>query len=302
MNLPIPRLPTGLLLAAALLPLMAVRAQSPLPQAPKPPSGEKKPPGPMDSGLATLEQWYAAQRSADLRSALARYADELTALQKSLIAAGDNSGAAKVQLELEKVLPVLGTAPKPAAGEGGADDFSMFEEAPPQATLPATEVTPADLDAILRAFQSVKDPGITAPEIPGTAAKPAGKSGRRILKMSAAQLTGSYVPDSGQYYWNRKGVTASWTLSDMPATSCRLVLHYACDDKTGGGHVTVRMGTAKLEAEVPVTGSWSRFRDLSIGPFPVTDSRVDLVVEAATLREGASYLFDLKAVMVIPGE
>lgn len=301
MKPPAPFFPIRLLLAAVMLPVIPLQAQPP---DPKPDAEATKPAGSAsatDSGLAALEEQYAAQRSADLRSALARYADELTALQKSLITAGDNSGAAKVQLELEKVLPVLGTAPKPVAGEGGADDFSMFEESVPETMLPAAAATPADLDAILRAFQSAKEPAATGPGTPGTTAKPGGKTGRRILKMSAAQLTGSYTPDSGQSYWNSKGVTASWTLSDMPTGTCRLVLHYASDDKTGGGHVTVRVGTAKLEAEVPATGSWTRFRDLSIGPFPVTDSRVDLIVEAGSLREGASYLLDLKAVLVIPG-
>lgn len=282
-------------------PLMApsLRAQ----EAKKP---AKAPDG--DPAMAALEKQYAAERSSDLLGALARYADELVALQKTLLTAGDAAGASRVQLELDRLLPVLGPAePPPAAG----DDASIFDEpSSPAPASPALDTTtPADLESLLRALQppatSPTAAKGTVPAKPDAATPPGrttGKAAKRLLKMAGAQLTGSYFPESGYYYWYGPGRRAVWTLSDLPTTSCLVVLRYACDEKAGGGKLIVRIGTTKVEVDVPPTGSWTRYRDLSVGPLAISDSRSDLVLEVASLKKDATALMDLKAVMVIPSE
>lgn len=263
---------------------------------------------PADPALAALETQYAAERTADLLAGLARYADELAALQKTLLTAGDAAGAARVQLELDRVLPVI--APVTAHQPPDGNEFSLFDEpaaAPSSpATLSADTATPADLESLLRALQPVPaaaasgNPGGTAPK-PGFPAR-TGKTAKRLLKMASAQLTGSYFPESGYLYWHGPGRRAIWTLSDLPTTSCLVVLRYACDEKIGGGRLSVRVGATKVEVDVPSTGSWTRYRDLTIGPLAISDSRADLALEVASLKSGATALMDLKAVMVIPSE
>jgi hypothetical protein len=281
-------------------------------------------PGPAGSGtadpaMAGLEAQYAAERTADLLAGLARYADELTALQKSLLTAGDTAGAARIQLELDRVLPVL----VPVKAEPAADDFSIFEEtepAPGPATLPADTATPGDLETLLKALQPQPPSKTSGPGTPpppagkgtGTASGPGGapgktegapvKTARRLLKMSSAQLNGSWLPDLGYLYWIGTGQRALWTLDGLPATPCNVVLRYACDDKEGGGKLSVRLGETKIEIEVPPTGGWSRYRDLPVGTLANAANRADLVLEVASLKTGATSLMDLKAVMVIPSE
>lgn len=270
--------------------------------------------GGADSAMAALEQQYAAERTADLLAALARYADELSALRKSLLAAGDTAGAARVQLELDRVLPVVGTV---KAQEGG-DDFSIFEEAGDSpvnpAALAADAPTPADLESLVKALQSPASGA--APPASGTAGAGTGpggaaaskpdtapvKTARRLLKMASAQLNGSLLPDAPYLYWIIPGRRAAWTLSDLPAGPCKVVLRYACDDKAGGGKLAVRLGASKTEVDVPATGSWTRYRDLPAGTLDNAEPRADLVLEVASLKEGATALMDLKAVMVIPSE
>ncbi|MES2709515.1 MAG: hypothetical protein V4726_23160 [Verrucomicrobiota bacterium] len=264
---------------------------------------------PADPALAALETQYAAERTSDLLAGLARYADELAALQKTLLTAGDTAGAARVQLELDRLLPVI--APVTANPPPDGNEFSLFDEpaAVPSspATLSADTATPADLESLLRALQPMPaaaaasgNPGGTAPK-PGSSAR-TGKTAKRLLKMASAQLTGSYFPESGYLYWHGPGRRAIWTLSDLPTTSCLVVLRYACDEKIGGGRLSVSVGTTKVEVDVPSTGSWTRYRDLTIGPLAISDSRADLALEVASLKAGATALMDLKAVMVILSE
>lgn len=290
--------------------------------APKPvktlPAAKK---GSADPAMAALEEQYAAERTADLLASLARYADELSALQKSLLTAGDTAGAARVQLELDRVLPVVGTV---KAQEGG-DDFSIFEETGDStsnpAALAADAPTPADLESLLKALQapasgvapassnstesnkagsgSGSGPGGASP--PKSDAAPV-KTARRLLKMASAQLNSSLFPEAPYLYWIAPGRRAVWTLSDLPAGPCRVVLRYACDDKAGGGKLAVRLGASKTEVDVPTTGSWTRYRDLPAGTLDNAEPRADLVLEVASLKDGATSLMDLKAVMVIPAE
>lgn len=265
--------------------------------------------------MSALEAQYAAERTSDLLAGLARYADELTALQKSLLAAGDTAAAARVQLELDRVLPAVG----PVKAEPAADDFSIFEETDPASKplpLAAGTVTPADLESLLKALLPPAPGSSPIPAATGSGAgsgsgsggspsKPDAasiKTGRRLLKMASAQLNGSWIPDYSYLYWITTGRRAVWTIEDLPAVPCKVVLRYACDDKLGGGKLTVRLGEAKTEIDVPPTGSWTRYRDLPVGTLKNAAARADLVVEVASLKTGATALMDLKAVMVIPSE
>ena len=96
-----------------------------------PPTGAAEP----GSVLRELETRYAEDRAVALRLVLARYADELEALQKKLLDAADASGAARVQLERDRILPALGLAATPAEN---ADEFAAFEEPAPATALPLT--------------------------------------------------------------------------------------------------------------------------------------------------------------------
>ena len=126
-----------------------------------------------------------------------------------------------------------------------------------------------------------------------------GRGAKRILRMTNAQLEGTYDPAFGYYYWSG-GRSASWTLSDLAPGSYRLVLRYSCDAKTGGGKLSARFGGGKIELEVPSTGGWNRRRELVIGPFEITGSRADLILEPGKLSASASYLMDLNALLVQP--
>lgn len=253
---------------------------------------------PAPASLAALEANYAEDRAASLRRVLAKYVDELQALEQSLAAAGDASGAARVGLERDRVLPALGL---PAVAAADADEFAAFEEGadPPMPAVPAT--APAELDAILKSLlpggTAASPAANPAPATPGSAVP--GRGAKRVLRMANAQLEGTYDPAFGHYYWSG-GRSASWTLSDLAPGSYRLVLRYSCDEKTGGGKLSAKFGNGKIELEVPSTGSWNRRRELVIGPFEITGSRADLILEPAKLSSSASYLMDLNALLVQP--
>jgi hypothetical protein len=238
-----------------------------------------------------------------LRLVLARYADDLGSLHRKLLEAGDASGAARVQLERDRILPALGL-PEVAAEDAG--EFAAFEDAPAAPALP--RVAPAtlagNLDAILKSLQPPSPKaGLAAPAAdqakPGTPEQGPPKDSRRVLRMGTAQLKGSYDPAYGYVYWS-PGRSAVWTLNDLPPGAYRLHLRYACDDKEGGGKVQAKFGGKTLEAEVPPTGNWRRNRNLTLGPFEITASRVDLVLQPASLKPEALYLMDLTAVLVQP--
>lgn len=265
-----------------------------------PPTGAAEP----GSVLRELETRYAEDRAVALRLVLARYADELEALQKKLLDAADASGAARVQLERDRILPALGL---PATAAENADEFAAFEEPAPATALPLTAPasTSGDLDATLKTLLPPASATAAVPA-PGSAKSPPGfpgpvGRGRRVLRMANAQLRGSYDPVYGYVYWS-PGRSASWTLSDLPAGSYKLQLRYASDDKEGGGKLTVKFGSTKIEADVPPTGSWIRKRDLVIGPFEIKDSRADLILTPSSVRPGASYLMDLAGVIVLPAD
>ncbi|RYD32606.1 MAG: hypothetical protein EOP86_15315 [Verrucomicrobiaceae bacterium] len=147
--------------------LTALAVSLPLPFILRAADGERKKPanaGPAEPGpaaaaddpvLTALEARYAAGRNADLLAVLARYADELAALRRSLLAAGDAAGAARVQLELDRVQPLV--APPPTDAQGA--EFNVFEEpaakrpvapASPLSGKAATVPAPAEMEALLR--------------------------------------------------------------------------------------------------------------------------------------------------------
>ena len=253
---------------------------------------------PAPASLAALEANYAEDRAASLRRVLAKYVDELQFLEQSLAAAGDASGAARVRLERDRVLPSLGL---PAVAAADADEFAAFEEGsdPPMPAVPST--VPADLGAILKSLL----PGGTAtsaaagPAPATTGSAVPGRGAKQVLRMANAQLEGTYDPAFGFHYWSG-GRSASWTLSDLTPGSYRLVLRYSCDEKTGGGKLSARFGSGKIELEVPSTGSWNRRRELVIGPFEIAGARADLILEPVKLSSSASYLMDLNALLVQP--
>ena len=252
--------------------------------------------------LTELEARYAEDRAVSLRLVLARYADDLERLQTNMLEAGDVSGAARVLLERDRILPALGL---PAPPEEEADEFAVFEELPPAPAVPlsAPAATPRDLDALLKTLMPPAP--VTTAANPGNAGKPApsptspGRGGRRLLRMANAQLLGTYDPVYGYVYWSA-GRSASWTVNDLPPGSYKLQLRYACDSKEGGGKLRAKFGAGTMEVEVPPTGSWKRKSDLSIGPFAVGESRADLLLQPVSLSTGASYLMDLTAVIVLP--
>ena len=264
------------------------------------------PPGtpPAPEALPALDARYAEDRAGALRRVLARYVDELEALEKSLVTAGDASGAARVRLERDRVLPALGL---PVVTADDASEFAAFEEeTTPAPVPPVPAVLPGDLQAILQtllpAGAAPAPPEGAAPAPPGSGAMVPGRGTKRLLRMSNAQLQGTYEPLSGHYYWTR-GKSASWTLNDLPPGSYQLVLRYACDgNDDGGGKVEARFGTGKLEVKVPSTGGWKRRRELVIGPFQIADPRADLVLKSAPSDSVASYLMDLTALVVQPAD
>ncbi len=252
-----------------------------------------------DPALSALEQNYAQERAAAMRRVLARYVDELEVLEKSLAAAGDTTGAARVRLEHDRVLPALGLS---AVSSSDADDFAAFEEeAPVPALKPVPAAPPADFEAILNTLRPA--PATTAGDgktPAGPSASPAGnlKGAKRLLRMGNAKLEGTYDPTAGYEYWYSTK-TASWTLNDLPPGSYQLVLRYACHERDrGGGKLKVRFGPAKeIEINISGTGGWKRRRELTIGPFEIKDTRADLIFEA---RPSSLYLMDMVAVQVQP--
>lgn len=255
--------------------------------------------------LTNLQNRYAEDRAVALRLVLARYADELEMLQKNLLEAGDATGAARVQLERDRVMPALGL---PAVSAENAEDFAAFEEPVPASTLPAVmpASTPTDLDGILKTLLPAAPPSLPAQTAASTPpstppAGPPGRGGRRVLRMSTAELQGTYDPLYGYVYW-LGGRSASWTLSDLPSGSYKLLLRYASDAQTGGGRVRAKFGDTTSEADVPSTGGWKRKRDLMLGPFEITNSRAEITLTPASIRPGGSYLMDLSAVLVLPAD
>lgn len=286
-------LPAGCLFMLAGL---TVRAQ----EAPAP-GGSKGVQTLPDAAEQALENSYAADRASALRMVLARYVEELAALEQTLAAAGDASGAARVRLEHDRVLPALGL---PAVAAEDADEFAAFEEpaAVPEPAAPA--VLPRDLDAILQSLApAASNKTATSPLSTAAAgspdAGPSGKGSKRTLRMSTAALNGPLDPVHPWQYWS-SGRTASWTLSGLPAGTYQVVLRYACDDKAGGGKVSIRLGDTTREVEVTPTGNWKRRGALAAGSFVIKDSRADLVIQSAALYPGVSYLMDLMAVTISP--
>jgi hypothetical protein len=278
--------------------LAALPAQEPAP-APTPAAQPEAAPAAGLTPLAALEAACAAERTAVLRGVLARYADDLEALENSLIAAGDNSGAARVRLERDRVLPSLGL---PVTGAVDADEFAAFETPVDQPPPVLPSAVPGDLEGILKSLlPSTGDPKPPSPIKPDAPAPPvAGRSSKRLLKMNSAQLSGPYDPSLGYGYW-MAGRSATWTLSDLPPGSYRLVLRCACDAKDGGGgKVSAKFGSETIIAEVAGTGGWKRPRDLEIGPFQITESRVDLVLGVSFLTPNSTYLMDLYGLIVKP--
>ncbi len=283
----------GFLLGLTALPVAA--------QAPPPGAGSPAIPAGAVPPEEALANSYAADRAAALRQVLARYVDELAALEKSLAAAGDGSGAARVRLEHDRILPALGL---PAVAAEDADEFAAFEEPAAVPVPPAPAALPKDLDAILQSLLPGGPDKLEAPVLPAATAGtpgagPPGKSSKRLVRMGTAALNGTFDPVYPWQYWSA-GRTASWTLSELPEGSYQVVVRYACDDKAGGGKLTVRLGETTREVEIAPTGSWKRRRELVAGSFAVKGSRADLVLQPASMKQGAGYLMDLVAVMIVP--
>ena len=257
------------------------------------------------ASLEELERGYAEDRAAALRRVLARYVDELKALEASLAASQDAAGATRVRLERERVFPALGL---PAVEARGADDFAAFEEAVevPLALVP--RVLPRDFKGLVGSLLPLGAgvPAGAAPEgaadggIGGAEGGAGGKGARRLLRMASAQRSGVYDAASGYEFWT-EGKTAAWVLEDLPAGTYRLVLRYACSEQEGGGgKLLAQMGSAAVEEVVPGTGGWNRRREWVVGPFAVSGGRVDVVLKAASLASGGKYLMDFTALQVQP--
>lgn len=252
------------------------------------------PPPPLPPEFSELEKQHQKERAAALRGVLAKYADDLERLENQLTGSGDLKGAARVRMERDRILPVLGL---PMAEEAGADDFSLFEEEPELG--PSTAPLPAagELDALIQSLLAPSQPaGPSGSEGNASPSSPAPVP-RRILRMAGAQLVGSYDPVYGYVYWTSNR-TALWTVADLPPGQYEIVLRYACDARNGGGgKVEVSFGTGKLEGEVPPTGGWKRRKELVLGPFEIRQPRADLKF---TAKPSGSYLMDLAGVIIRP--
>ncbi len=255
--------------------------------------------------LTELETRYAEDRAVSLRLVLARYADDLVRLQSKMVQAGDTAGAARVQLERDRIMPALGL---PVVPEGEADEFAVFDEAPTNPALPLTAppVPPRDMDELLKTLMPAAP--VAAPAQPAlggavttTAPTSGGRASRRVLRMANASLLGSYDPVYGYVYWSA-GRSASWTVNDLPPGTYQLRLRYTCDSKEGGGKLSVKFGAETREADIVPLGNWKRKNDVTVGPFVVKESRADLVLQPVSIKLGASYLMDLVAVAVQPVE
>lgn len=258
-----------------------------------------------ETDLAALEAAYAEDRAVFLRRLLARYVDELGALESTMTAAGDQAGAARVRLEYGRVLPALGL---PEVAAENSEEFSAFEEGAVRPEPVAPLILPKDLDAILLSLQPARaaaSSGGTSAEdkgkIPAAPGSPAlNRSFRRVLRMTTAQLTEKVESSYPWMYW-MTGSRASWNLNDLPVGSYQLVLRYACDE-LHGGTLAVSFGESKIETKLAPTGSWKRRREVVIGPFEIKSPRADLLLKVNSVNPTGYSLMDFHSVLIQPAD
>ncbi len=283
--------------------LISLLPASPLPA--QDPANGSAPSSSAETDLAAMEAAYAEDRAVVLRRLLARYVDELGALESSLTAAGDQAGAAMVRLEHGRVLPALGL---PEVAAGNSEDFSAFEEGSGGPEPVAPLILPKDLDAILLSLQPARaaaSSGGTSAEDKGKIPAPPGspalnRSFRRVLRMNTAQLTEKVESSYPWMYW-MTGRSALWNLSDLPAGFYQLMLRYACDE-LHGGTLAVSFGENKIETKMAPTGSWRRRREVVIGPFEIKSPRADLLLKVNSVNPTGYSLMDFHSLMIQPAD
>jgi len=236
-----------------------------------------------DGALKAVAGRYQEARRDLLRRRFALYADELSALEKRLGAAGRVEDAAAAAAERMRVVRVLEAKPEPKPPEG----------------IPAGP-TP---DELLEALAATLLPE----EVPDDAVAGGGASGQartRVLKIEKADIDRNSLPSGGggigRGYWGRAKAAAAWTVSGLVPGEYAVILRFQCGPG-GGGTAKVKAGREEFMVEVPEGESWTRRGVLQVGTVKVTGSGLDLKVVAESLAaEKNGSLWDLRAVMLEP--
>lgn len=256
-----------------------------------PSAGFSQDDGTEDRELDRADYRLQEQRAAAIRDRLTLYLDELHKLHTQLTAAGDSSGAAAVQREIDFTKGAI----KRLTGviKAQMEPVEASEKKEDEEEISATTLARRRINGIVARFQKLK---LEAPP-PAPVASDNAAARQRILKIEKASM--KHSEGTGREYWTYAGRHASWTLDDMIPGDYEIILRFSAGEK-GGGAATVRVAGRKFEIKVPKGEKSSRKLERNAGTVRINDRGVDIRVEAGELAEGAQYLWDLQAVVLQP--
>lgn len=100
-------------------------------------------------------------------------------------------------------------------------------------------------------------------------------------------------------YWLSIDGVVQWKTSVPSRGAYRVVLSLACASDSGGAEFVVDVGTQRANGTVPVTGSWTNYVDLDLGPVILRQAGpIDVVVRA--IRKPKYAVMNLRELRLVP--
>lgn len=126
--------------------------------------------------------------------------------------------------------------------------------------------------------------------------------GEYYLLAETAEIYGSTLEYEPRYqnlgHWRSGDDHASWSLEVRQGGVFEVSLEYACAEAQQGNAYVLTVGSQRLTGNVPGTGNWETYRQLTTGSVKLEPGIHQLVIRGDGQIRGA--LFDLKAVRLRP--
>ncbi|HWB05650.1 MAG TPA: hypothetical protein VG796_21705 [Verrucomicrobiales bacterium] len=243
-----------------------------------------------DRELDVLEARLQKERATAIHARLTLYTDELNKLLAQYNAASETDNAAAVQEELRTVELAM---KRLAAISKGEKEPAAPDEPKPKEPLSDTALAAKRIDAIIARFSKAAVPL-------NPAAAPSGPPRPRLLKMDKAVKSREHASAEGASYWSYANSYAVWSMDDLVPGEYEVTIRYT--GAKSGGKATVRIAKQSFDVTVPVPpkGQGKGELKLTAGTVKITETGTDVRVESKGLAQGASYLWNLEAVILQP--
>jgi hypothetical protein len=163
------------------------------------------------------------------------------------------------------------------------------------------DLTPQELADVIAYIRTLSAPPKTFPGNQPELAHVRDDGSIRLLAMHA-KIYGPKLIFEEKYrnlgYWQSPEDHAVWMLEVPKGGRYQLRIDYACDDQAAGDRFQIRVGDQVLGGVVEGTGSWDRYRSLSVGTVELPQGSTELTMRS----DGAirSALIDLRQIILEP--